>query len=248
MASICNTWQSINSRSNSKYFGIGRGVTYYNYTSDQFTGFNGIVISGTIRDSLYLLQGILEQQTVLQPREVMTDTAGYSDIIFGLFGLLGYQFSPRLADIGSSRFWKLNHDADYGVLNKLAKWYMQLAIESLQKSGHNISIADIQRLSPLGYEHINIMGKYSFNLSKEIENGMLRSLMIVEDEIDWILNSNKWGRVVTFCSIITQTPINRFVKGGIKMENSKTEETKEIFKLKSIRDLVPGDNTPSSSN
>ncbi len=38
----------------------------------------------------------------------MTDTAGYSDIIFGLFGLLGYQFSTRIADVGSTRFWNLD--------------------------------------------------------------------------------------------------------------------------------------------
>lgn len=113
--------KSANSRSNSKYFGTGRGVTYYNYVSDQFTGFHGIVIPGTIRDSLYLLDGILEQETVLKPKEIMTDTAGYSDIIFGLFGLLGYQFSPRIADIGSSRFWKFDSDSDYGELTKLAK-------------------------------------------------------------------------------------------------------------------------------
>lgn len=113
--------KSTNSRSNSKYFGAGRGVTYYNFTSDQFTGFNGIVIPGTIRDSLYVLQGILEQQTILQPKEIMTDTAGYSDIIFGLFGLLDYQFSPRIADVGSTRFWKLDPNPDYGVLNKLVK-------------------------------------------------------------------------------------------------------------------------------
>ena len=113
--------RSINSGSNPKYFGAGRGVTYYNFTSDQFTGFHGIVIPGTIRDSLYLLEGILEQQTNLKPREIMTDTAGYSDIIFGLFGLLGYQFSPRLADIGSARFWRVDSEADYGVLNKLAR-------------------------------------------------------------------------------------------------------------------------------
>ena len=34
----------------------------------------------------------------------MTDTAGVSDVVFGLFWLLGYQFSPRLADIGEARF------------------------------------------------------------------------------------------------------------------------------------------------
>ena len=49
------------------------------------------------------------------PREVMSDTAGYSDVIFGLFWLLGYQFSPRLADLGESRFWRIDPAADYGT-------------------------------------------------------------------------------------------------------------------------------------
>ena len=40
----------------------------------------------------------------------MTDTAGYSDVVFGLFWLLGYQFSPRLADIGDARFWRIDPD------------------------------------------------------------------------------------------------------------------------------------------
>lgn len=302
--------KNINSRLNSRYFGTGRGVTYYNYVSDQFTGFHGIVIPGTIRDSLYLLEGILEQETVLKPKEIMTDTAGYSDIIFGLFGLLGYQFSPRIADIGSSRFWKFDSQADYGELNKLAKnkirkdiiirywddmmkvagslklgkvqptqliktlqrggkptmlgksigefgriykaqyllayldnedyrrkiltqlnrgesrhslaravfygkrgelhqayregqedqlsalglivntiivWntrHMQVAIEKLRNEGEIINDADIQRLSPLGYDHINIVGKYSFNLPEEIARGSLRTLINSENILD----------------------------------------------------------------
>ena len=49
------------------------------------------------------------------------DFSKRSDLIFGLFGLLGYQFSPRLADIGEARFWRLEGDADYGVLNRLAR-------------------------------------------------------------------------------------------------------------------------------
>ena len=51
----------------------------------------------------------------------MTDTAGVSDLVFGLFWLLGYQFSPRLADIGEARFWRLDATADYGVLNGIAR-------------------------------------------------------------------------------------------------------------------------------
>jgi len=42
-------------------------------------------------------------------------------VISGLFHLLGYQFSPRLADVGESRFWRMDASADYGVLNGLAR-------------------------------------------------------------------------------------------------------------------------------
>ena len=51
----------------------------------------------------------------------MTDTAGYSDVVFGLFWLLGYQFSPRIADIGETRFWRIDESANYGALNGLAR-------------------------------------------------------------------------------------------------------------------------------
>jgi len=55
---------------NRKYYAAERGVTYYNFTSDQFSGFYGIVIPGTLRDSLLLLAGLLEQQTSLDLREI----------------------------------------------------------------------------------------------------------------------------------------------------------------------------------
>lgn len=113
--------RTLNAGPNSKYFNADRGVTYYNFTSNQFTGIHAIVVPGTIRDSLFILEGLLEQQTSLRPREVMSDTAGYSDLVFGLFWLLGYQFSPRLADIGESRFWRMASKPDYGPLNGLAR-------------------------------------------------------------------------------------------------------------------------------
>ncbi|GAB3308594.1 Tn3 family transposase [Hymenobacter tenuis] len=106
---------------NRKYYGSQRGVTYYNFTGDQFTGFHGIVIPGTLRDSLFILAGLLEQQTSLDPREIMADTHGYSDVVFGLFALLGYRFSPRLADLADQRFWRLQKDDDYGPLNALSR-------------------------------------------------------------------------------------------------------------------------------
>ncbi len=113
--------RTIHAGPNPKYFNRGRGVTWYNLLSDQGTGLNAITVPGTLRDSLVLLAVVLEQQTELQPTQIMTDTGAYSDVMFGLFRLLGYRFSPRLADIGGTRFWRVDPQADYGVLNALAR-------------------------------------------------------------------------------------------------------------------------------
>lgn len=112
---------TITARPNRKFFGlIKRGLTWYNFVSNQYTGFHAIVVPGTLRDSIFVLEGMLEQQTGLNPTEIMTDTSGTSDMIFGLFWLLGYQFSPRLADAGEATFYRIDKSADYGVLNELA--------------------------------------------------------------------------------------------------------------------------------
>jgi hypothetical protein len=120
--------RSLHTGANSRYFGSGRGITYYTLTSDQYTQLHGIVIPGTLRDSLYILSTLLEQQTSLEPREIMTDTAAYSDVVFGLFHLLGYQFSPRIKDVGDSRYWRFDRKADYGPLNDAASGTIKTAL------------------------------------------------------------------------------------------------------------------------
>jgi len=81
---------------------------------------HAITVPGTLRDSLVLLSVVLEQETEFEPTEIMTDTGAYTDVIFGIFWLLGYQFSPRIADVGGARFWRVDPTADYGTLDKLA--------------------------------------------------------------------------------------------------------------------------------
>ena len=118
--------KTVHAGPNPKYFGVGRGVTYYNLVSDQFTGLHAITVPGTLRDSLVLLSIVLEQETELQPSQIMTDTGAYSDVVFGLFRLLGYRFSPRLADVGGTRFWRIDSNANYGLLNGIARQKVNL--------------------------------------------------------------------------------------------------------------------------
>lgn len=304
--------RTLNAGPNPKYFNAERGITYYNFTSDQFTGFHQIVVPGTLRDSLYVLDGLLEQQTVLRPTELMTDSAGYSDVIFGLFWLLGYQFSPRLADIGSARFWRMDGVAPAGVLAGIARqqinhtviaqhwddvlrvagslkmgtvsaselirswqlgsrpttlgraigevgriaktlyllayldddhyrrriltqlnrgetrhslaralfhgqrgevrqryregqedqlgalglvvnmvvlWntrYLDAAVTHLQATGGDVQAEDVARLSPLGFDHINLLGRYQFRIDQRLADGELRPLRDPAQEDDLI--------------------------------------------------------------
>jgi TnpA family transposase len=118
---------AIHAGPNPKYY-LERGVTWYNMLSDQFSGLNATVVPGTLRDSLVILALLLEQETELEPMEIMTDTAAYSDAVFGLFWLLGYQFSPRLADIGGARLWRIDKAADYGAFDSLAAGKINLPL------------------------------------------------------------------------------------------------------------------------
>ena len=222
-------------------------------------------------------------------------------MVFGLFWLLGYQFSPRLRDIGKTSFWRINKHARYGALHRVARhpirderivenwddllrvagslklghlsastlmrtlqagkqsaltkaiievgriaktmyllhyidnaayrrriliqlnrgerrhglaravfygrsgqlrqkyqtgqeeqlnalglvvniivlWntlYMNKAIEHLKKTGMDVRNEDIERLTPLGYEHIRLIGRYDFTLRTKPEHGGLRPL------------------------------------------------------------------------
>lgn len=112
---------SVRAGANPRYFGQrNKGVTWLNYVNDQVAGLGGIVVTGTVRDSLYVLDGLLDLDGGPRPEMVATDSASYSDQVFGLFALLGYQFSPRLADMPDQKFWRADPTADYGPLNALA--------------------------------------------------------------------------------------------------------------------------------
>ena len=85
--------QTINAAPSPRYFGLKRGVTWLNAVNDQVAGIGAVVVPGTMRDSLHILDTLLNLDGGPRPDTVATDTASYSDIVFGLFRMLGYRFS-----------------------------------------------------------------------------------------------------------------------------------------------------------
>src|SRR5207244_12623750 len=55
--------RTVHAAANPRYFGRGKGVTYINYTSPGSIGFFGFVVPGTLRDSMVILDGLLEQRS-----------------------------------------------------------------------------------------------------------------------------------------------------------------------------------------
>jgi TnpA family transposase len=65
------------------------------------------------------------------------------------------------------------------VLNILVLWntrYMEAALNRLRADGVEVRPEDVARLSPLSYEHINMLGRYHFTLAEPIARGELRPL------------------------------------------------------------------------
>ena len=85
--------------------GYGMGVTFYSWTSDQLSQYGTKPVTITVRDATYVLDELCNE-TELPIREHTTDTAGATEIIFALFDLLGFRFTPRLRDLSDRRLFR----------------------------------------------------------------------------------------------------------------------------------------------
>jgi len=83
-------------------------------------------------------------------------------------------FRPQKTTIIRTRSSTINWNT-----NPCALWnstYIQAAIDQLTQDGWSISNADIARVSPLLFKHINFLGRYAFDLPQAIAEGALRPL------------------------------------------------------------------------
>ena len=112
---------TIHAAYNPRYFGRQRGSTLYSWIADTYTVFAQKLIPGTQRDSLYVLDGLIANQTGIRPEIVSADTAGASEVIFALTWALGYRWVPRLADLPDLRLWRIDRHA-HGPPQVRAGW------------------------------------------------------------------------------------------------------------------------------
>ncbi|GEB48648.1 MULTISPECIES: Tn3 family transposase [Streptomyces] len=119
---------SVYARPNPRYWPTRRGgATWLNMLNDQAAGLGGKVVAGTPRDSLYVLDVLYDRDGGRRPEMIVTDTASYSDIVFGLLTLAGYTYAPQLADLPDQKMWRIDRTADYGAFTDAARGRIDLA-------------------------------------------------------------------------------------------------------------------------
>src|SRR5208337_3475316 len=94
-------------------YGSEPGRLFYTHISDQYAPYSTKVINVGVRDSTYVLDGLLYHESDLRIEEHYTDTAGFTDHVFALCHLLGFRFAPRIRDLADKRLY---------VPGKTAQW------------------------------------------------------------------------------------------------------------------------------
>lgn len=119
--------RSVQARPNPKYFGRRHGVTWLNLINDLSLGTAAMVVSGTPRDSLHVVDLIYRQEAGPRPEVVISDAGSYSDTVFGILNLLDIEYRPEPADLPDSKLWGIDGDADYGALAAAVRGRADLA-------------------------------------------------------------------------------------------------------------------------
>jgi hypothetical protein len=73
------------------------------------------------------------------------------------------------------------------VVNMIILWstlYINAALEQSAAEGYPIQPEDAARLSPLGFEHINLLGRYAFSVPDSVVRGQLRPLRNPADALE----------------------------------------------------------------
>lgn len=86
---------------NAHYGNRGGGI--YRHVSDQYTPYYVQILEG--RDSNHVLDGLLYHDTSLEIHNHSTDTAGYTEQMFALTYLLGFNFKPRIKNITQQQLY-----------------------------------------------------------------------------------------------------------------------------------------------
>ena len=147
-------------------YGVDPGFSLYTHVSDQHGPYHVTVLSASMHEAPYVLDGLLHHGTSLAIAEHYTDTGGATDHVFALCAMLGFRFCPRLRDFPDRRLASITAPATHpGMASLFGKrikadvirehWDEVLRLVASLKAGHVAPSTMLRKLA--AYERQNLV-------------------------------------------------------------------------------------------
>ncbi len=158
--------RSLHAQYYARYFGPRRGVTLHDMISDQYSHPYIQIISPHMREAHAALDAILHHETELPIREMMVDTAGFTELMYALYDLQGFKLSPHIRDLSDQRLYPLESAVEYGVLKPLFRrpaiqrdlivrcWDDMHRVAASLKDGTVTAVLLVDKLQALDRKHL----------------------------------------------------------------------------------------------
>jgi TnpA family transposase len=99
---------SLNANYSFKYLGKDKGVSVVTFIDMRDLMWHSTVISASEREAAYVIDGLMHND-VIKSDVHSTDTHGYSEVIFGVTYLLGFEFAPRIKGLSRQQLYAFKH-------------------------------------------------------------------------------------------------------------------------------------------
>ncbi len=100
-----------------RYGGYG-GIGYYHVSDTYIALFSHFIPCG-VYEAVYILDGLLKNNSDIQPDTVHGDTHAQSTVVFGLAYLLGIRLMPRIRNIKDLTFFRPDKTSRYQYIDPL---------------------------------------------------------------------------------------------------------------------------------
>jgi TnpA family transposase len=163
-----------------RYGGYG-GIAYYHVSDTYIALFSRFIPCG-VWEAVYILDGLLSNQSEMKPNEVSGDTQAQNTVVFGLAHLLGIRLMPRIRNLKDLTLYRPDPSSTYVHIDELFKgtvdWDLiathlpdMLRIALSIKAGRMTASTILRKLS--SYSHKNRLYQAFRELGRVVRTGFI---------------------------------------------------------------------------
>jgi TnpA family transposase len=222
--------QNLLSEYHIRYGGYG-GIAYFMISAKYIALFSHFIPCG-VREATYILDGLMENKSQIQPQIIHSDSHGQSESVFGLAYLLGIKLMPRIKNWKHLTFYRPLKNTRYRHIDALFSnhidWKLiadnfdeMLKVAVSIKTGKLLPSTILRRLG--SYNRQNRLNRAFHELGRVVRTEFL---------LNWI--SDLELRRIALRSMNKSEQFNRFSQwvafGGQVLEENNRDEQRKLIK------------------